>query len=725
MKHALLFCFTLASLGNLADAQVNDKDYDIVKQQRLIGYTHQIACSTRSEATDARKDIGLLVDDLTKIINARIEKINASGDLSKQEKLNLNDPYNAQLNTLGSMKQCPSLPNPSSTPSGNTSIPNNSLTVPKSPVIVDSIQVGTNKEQDVQITNTDKSSNISVTEVKVVPGSSGPQPAYFEIVRNDCPAALQPSKACAIRFRFTPLDTNTRIAEIHVTSTILDANGKPTGATFQNIFEVQGKGTAPDDSVSLPKSPVIVDDTEVGTNKEQDVQITNIHGTDSIRILNVKVLSDDSGKDSVFRIVSDNCPASLAHSENCKTTFRFTPVDGMAMRVAKIQVTSKKLDASGNPTGDEFQNTFEVQGKGMVADLAPLYHAGKLEGTPTKRIVAGIDISGASSASGQQKFFIEAGLDVPVCCSSTTTDPLDHRLWLFLTPRISSIAQSPTPVSNLNTSGDFLGSSLPSNTAQLVESIDVAGGAEFMFLKPRHGIPFWGEYANTHARIGAGLIFAAGVSTPFTSPEGIKQAQEFVVNQGIKDAYPKLFTDPAKTVAAFVNRDRSRFFRKYYGGIRLKTYFFTDKASLTKKENPDCPDSSKKSDCDPVYDIFPGTVDLAIGQDEAITGGRLRGLTFRLEAVYPLPFVKGLHIYGGLYTALARNKSTDPLILLPPSPLLDLNDAKVQIIPVDPLNRDTYRIGIGYDLLQLPLFKKKSQAAPTAPALTTTNASVK
>jgi hypothetical protein len=116
-------------------------------------------------------------------------------------------------------------------------------------------------------------------------------------------------------------------------------------------------------------------------------------------------------------------------------------------------------------------------------------------------------------------------------------------------------------------------------------------------------------------------------------------------------------------------------------------------------------------------------VDLAIGQDEAITGGRLRGLTFRLEAVYPLPFVKGLHIYGGLYTALARNKSTDPLILLPPSPLLDLNDAKVQIIPVDPLNRDTYRIGIGYDLLQL--FKKKPQAAPAAPASAPTNASAK
>lgn len=469
-----------------------------------------------------------------------------------------------------------------------------------------------------------------------------------------------------------------------------------------------------------PLPQMVFDDTEVGANQELDVSITNIDGTSPVKVWppevdTTDIKADPNEKDSVFRVVGNDCPASLGHSESCKVKVRFSPPNGKNAFTARVKIPSQKLDPSGNPTGDKFVDVFEVRGKGFVANVAGLYK-GNPGGTPVTRIVAGIDISGASSASGQQKFFLEAGLDTPIGFTNSPKDPLDRSVWLFLTPRISSIAQSPTPIANLNTSGDFLGSSLSStNTTQLVQSVDIAGGVEYMFLKPRHGIPFWGQYPNTHAKIGAGLILGVGAITPFTTPEGTKAAQEFVVNDSIKNAYPSIFTSTnTKTVAAFVNRDRSRFFRKYYGGVRLKTYYFTDKARMTPKENGNtgCTDQDTSSDCDPVYNIFPGTIDLAVGQDESITGGALRGLTFRLEAVYPLPFVPGLHIYGGMYTALSRNRSTNPLILLPPSPLLDLNDPKVQIIPVDPLNRDSYRLGIGFDLLQL--FKKKPVVAADA-----------
>src|SRR5690348_8632269 len=199
-------------------------------------------------------------------------------------------------------------------------------------------------------------------------------------------------------------------------------------------------------------------------------------------------------------------------------------------------------------------------------------------------------------------------------------------------------------------------------------------------IKPRDGIPWWGEYVNTQARLGLSVIAGVGVATPFSIPDTDVTSQ---VNQSICDAFkaqtpdlvpgtqtavssakglvcsiPSGSNTPQVVVAnpafdpnnpnaapatvnnqfiSFFTPERTRFFRRYYGGLRLKTYFFSPDVK------GEC-DPKRKDRCDAPYDIFPGIIDITAGQDEAVTKGKLTKVLFRIEGVYPLPFVPGFHI---------------------------------------------------------------------------------
>lgn len=164
----------------------------------------------------------------------------------------------------------------------------------------------------------------------------------------------------------------------------------------------------------------------------------------------------------------------------------------------------------------------------------------------------------------------------------------------------------------------------------------------------------------------------------------------------------------------FYEQDRSRFFRRYYVGLRLKTYFF----------NPDlhsyCQPFEKRhldeGDCAVPYDIFPGIIDLTVGQDESVTRGRPLGIVARMEAVYPLPWYPGLHIFGSVLTKIhgvtqVNQPFSGYTIVTPASgAATDLNTFRFALQPLD---RDYFRIGIGVDLIQV--FKKTGQPSKNAP----------
>jgi len=351
-----------------------------------------------------------------------------------------------------------------------------------------------------------------------------------------------------------------------------------------------------------------------------------------------------------------------------------------------------------------------------------------LSGTPEHwkhpffRSVAGLDVSAASSRTVKQKFFIELDLIAPIPLTrlqGKSQDPLESRWWVWTNPRITSLPQATnfSALSTINESGAFFQNLKTQGTvADIAQGLDVSAGLELALIKPRAAIPWWAEFANTRARLAVSLIAGIGVSTPFSTDKTDVPSK---VNQSICDAFnnatKKSFTcliptggtspviqDPTGTNKAFitfVTPDRSRFFRRYFTGFRLKSYYFSKDV---KGEAP--------------YDIFPGIIDLTFGQDEAVTGGLLRGVLFRAEAAYPMPFYQGIHIYASVYSALGRNRPSVPFsaFTIQAPDAGSNNDANTFRFSVPPLNRDYFRIGVGVDVIQV--FKKTGQPKANAPS---------
>jgi hypothetical protein len=94
-----------------------------------------------------------------------------------------------------------------------------------------------------------------------------------------------------------------------------------------------------------------------------------------------------------------------------------------------------------------------------------------------------------------------------------------------------------------------------------------------------------------------------------------------------------------------------RFFRQYYGGVRVQSTQHTH------------------------------IVDITVGQNEAITGGTFRGAVLRVDSFYALPLTPGnfLYLFG---TAIVRTSPRAPGIG---------SDG----------GHDYYRIGVGVDFLQM------------------------
>ncbi len=537
----------------------------------------------------------------------------------------------------------------------------------------------------------------------------------------------------------TPSDQHTlKPAALHQS----EANQKtpqPAGAS--------AAGSAPK-GYDLQYAPDVVrfDDTEVQTKSSSSFSVTN-KGTLGIT-LGMPMFCDADGENCAqesgnFSLGdgADKCKSPLASGDHCDFNVFFAPRRAGNF-LAKIKFDAKDNNGSSHPL------MIPVVGSGTVANIAHVVAEGTSQEHPSFRSVVGLDISGATSSDTQQKAFLDFALNVPighrgyVGCFDTTTgkkvrsagtkeepgrllsregckgrdqewfeqrsDPLNRRLWFFFNPRITSLPQQPIALSNLNVQGF---TDLFSNKkTELVQGVDVQGGAEFLLIKPRSGIRFFSSYRNTEARIGVALVAGLGITTPFSGTSDNPTVFALAANSSLRHQFQE--SDPTCTPTpaipcklvdipqsftniAFVNQERSRFFRKYYAGLRLKTYHF----SPLVENKYEC-DPGYHGPCEGLLNAYPGVIDLTVGQDEQITGGRLSRWLFRLDAVYPLPFVPGLHIFGSVYSAFQKNRLSEPLFL-PATSTTPISDPSVFIVNVPQRDRDVYRLGIGVDLLQV------------------------
>jgi hypothetical protein len=349
--------------------------------------------------------------------------------------------------------------------------------------------------------------------------------------------------------------------------------------------------------------------------------------------------------------------------------------------------------------------------------------------------LVGVNVAGASDTGPSQQYFVsfDTRLPLPILGPRLCGDPdadfkMDYKCWLWFNPRIAS---APAPASSTLksfSSVNSLSSGLSGETlGQITQTVEVHSGAEFsLFHGPR--VP-----TSTTVAFKGGLaaIIGGGIVTPInpTSNASIFVLNNNLGNQFTENAlgggtrtfaqtYPILAsalcgtgtgrygftsnppcTPSASTYSnvAFVLPNRSRFYRDYFVGLRLRTYFFSGDCTHKVDKAAEPVSTSCKA-----ANIYPGTFDVRLGQDETVTGGYLRRLVLTSTASYPLPGTSGaVRIFGSTYVSMNRNRNMPALALLAASSTIPITDPTVVIQPIKPSDHDYFRLGVGVDLVPL------------------------
>ncbi len=299
------------------------------------------------------------------------------------------------------------------------------------------------------------------------------------------------------------------------------------------------------------------------------------------------------------------------------------------------------------------------------------------------RTIVGFEQAGASAASSAQRFFFNQYVSVPFPVKQKADADFGPRVRLWGDVRITSVPQQIS-----STVGTFA-AAFPQQAADLKVN-EVAQGAEFLAgAEVRLGGMRLGE--NARQKFSMYLVFGGGAISPLTPKDTL---QVFSIAPGsladeqraiLESLYPQVV---GKSEVAFVTADRDRFFSEYYGGFRFKTHYFDNQSTPR----------------------FPAVLDVTYGQNESVTGGRLRGGVLRLEGFYPLPYDTGrfLYLFGTAMLKPSRARIADPLILQPPDPDIKVPSSQVAMVTVPQVNRDYYRIGIGIDFIELVKVIRKS-----------------
>jgi hypothetical protein len=324
------------------------------------------------------------------------------------------------------------------------------------------------------------------------------------------------------------------------------------------------------------------------------------------------------------------------------------------------------------------------------------------------RAVVGYQQAGAAATSYEQNYFFDLFVSQTLPFRQTI-DPDFGEKWRSW----GAIRAISVPQSGDVSIGDFIGSGANSFVAKVSELklkdaarvFDYLGGVEFQFRRFAKNYNLLPSFdGHTKQKFALSLIAGGGFVTPTnpleTQPKVYELTEQIKTEFNRTDQNGKLINPQlaeaikGKQHIAFLSNDRDRFFRQYYAGFRVQTFFFNRYNVPLQR--------------------FPAQFDFTIGQNEYVTGGRLRGAVLRLDAYYPLPYDKMnfINLFGMAVFKPARVRETTPLLLKEAliqnpsgstpatSPVLP-TDPTVGLIPVGQFNRDYYRVGVGVDLPSL------------------------
>ncbi len=310
------------------------------------------------------------------------------------------------------------------------------------------------------------------------------------------------------------------------------------------------------------------------------------------------------------------------------------------------------------------------------------------------RAIVGYQLTGAASASANGKPFLDFHFTAPLfkdlpSNSATNDNQKEVRFpWLSLWGNVRLTTFSEQQSANNTTFGSaFNGFNPIASTDKInsvVQSFDVVGGLEVKLRETKKQGLF-----GFKQRTALSFIFGGGFSNPLNS---VRTAQTFLIptSEPAKGSFETLFPD-AKGFEniAFVKRERSRFYRQYFAGLRTRTLMYNRSGDL--------------------LNASPATFDITLGQNEALTE-KIRGVILGLEGFYPFPNRRFDYVYffGSAKLRLGRinDDGERENFLLKPIFVQDVFDDKTYILPITESrflrsHRDQYSAGIGIDFINL------------------------
>lgn len=291
------------------------------------------------------------------------------------------------------------------------------------------------------------------------------------------------------------------------------------------------------------------------------------------------------------------------------------------------------------------------------------------------RAVVGFSQAGASSAKADQNYFFDLYINKSVPFRQQIDPDFGERVRAWGDVRVASVPQQIT-----TGIGEFAGG-FTQNVANLkvneiAQALEFLAGLEVRIAGNNSLLPSFDR--ETKQKFSLSLVAGFGTTTPI-DPKS--QIQLFNVFAGAPGLPPEAAN---KKFVAFVPSERDRFFRQYYAGFRINTFFFNRNNIPMQR--------------------FPTMLDIMYGQNEFVTGGRMRGGVFRLDSYFPLPFeqVRFINLFATALLRPGRSKITTPLILEPVDTSktpVTVPGPDVAIVPFPQINRDYYRVGAGIDFI--------------------------
>ena len=404
----------------------------------------------------------------------------------------------------------------------------------------------------------------------------------------------------------------------------------------------------------------------------------------------------DNAKNATWSVAPAQGSVTPTPGDSSTATFKAPAATGTTATAGTVTISATASNDSSDKASLPLQLTGPCPPPGI-------WGSGDKFFKDNTRLIVGFEQAGVSSGESKQRFFFDFFALFPLFSDfRAAKDPkkeradkiFNHRVTLWTDAKISSVPQQITAtLGTFTTTFAQQVSNLKVN--EVAQAAEVTAGFEVRVKE------------SDSTGVSGNVILGGGINTPLTPRDSLEVFQVPKDSSGniyyptFATRYPAVKTD----YVAFALADRDRFFREYYGWLRLRKHYL-------KGAN--------------AADMLPIMADLTYGVDESITRGRIRGGVLGFNLFFPFSWGNGAaYLFVNTKIKPSRAKITDPLILAPPAAgtSVPVPGPNVTLVTTQQSDRDYWRIGVAVDLEKIfTAWKTPSTPKDQTPTNTPTGA---